>query len=159
MCRHLSAIMQTLSFDVAGMTCGGRTGSVQRTLSQLSGISQAAVTLTPGVATVVAELTLVTSAQIESAITGLGYPPRFARRAISGCAVYCRRPLAVTRVVTREQNAVAVEAELHPILNQARNARGRARRVLYVAAPRLAAGGSALAGASLETLRGWRSCG
>ena len=68
--------MQTLSFDVAGMTCGGCTGSVQRTLSQLSGISHAEVTLAPGVATVVADPTLVTPAQIESAITGLGYPAK-----------------------------------------------------------------------------------
>ena len=68
--------MQTLSFDVAGMTCGGCTGSVQRTLSQLSGISHAEVTLTPGVATVVADPTLVTPAQIESAIIGLGYPAK-----------------------------------------------------------------------------------
>ena len=37
--------MQTLSFDVSGMTCGGCTGSVQRTLSKLDGISQAEVTL------------------------------------------------------------------------------------------------------------------
>ena len=65
--------MQTLSFDVSGMTCGGCTGSVQRTLSKIDGVSHAAVTLDPGVASVVADPERVTSAQIEAAITGLGY--------------------------------------------------------------------------------------
>ena len=68
--------MQTLSFDVTGMTCGGCTGSVQRTLSKIDGVSQAEVTLRPGVATVVADPDRVSSAQIEAAITGLGYPAK-----------------------------------------------------------------------------------
>ena len=33
--------MQTLSFDVSGMTCGGCTGSVQRALSKIDGVSHA----------------------------------------------------------------------------------------------------------------------
>ena len=33
--------MQTLSFDVCGMTCGGCTASVQRALSKINGVSQA----------------------------------------------------------------------------------------------------------------------
>lgn len=65
--------MQTLSFDVSGMTCGGCTGSVQRTLSKIDGVSRAEVTLRPGVATVVVDLDRVTPTQIEAAITGLGY--------------------------------------------------------------------------------------
>lgn len=68
--------MQTLSFDVSGMTCGGCTGSVQRALSKMDGVSHAEVTLRPGVATVVADPARVTPAQIESAITGLGYPAK-----------------------------------------------------------------------------------
>ena len=68
--------MQTLSFDVSGMTCGGCTGSVQRALSKLDGVSHAEVTLSPGVATVVADPARVTSAQIESAIGQLGYPAK-----------------------------------------------------------------------------------
>ena len=68
--------MQTLSFDVDGMTCGGCTGSVQRALSKLAGVSHAEVTLSPGVATVVVDPTRVTPAQIESAITHLGYPAK-----------------------------------------------------------------------------------
>ena len=62
--------MQTLNFDVSGMTCGGCTGNVQRTPSQIDGVSHAQVTLHPGV---VADPERVTSAQIEAAITGLGY--------------------------------------------------------------------------------------
>lgn len=68
--------MQTLSFDVNGMTCGGCTGSVQRALSKLDGISHAEVSLNPGVATVVVDPARVTPAQIESAISQLGYPAK-----------------------------------------------------------------------------------
>ena len=65
--------MQTLSFDVIGMTCGGCTGSVQRALSKIDGVSHAEVTLRPGVATVVVDESRVTAAQLESAITQLGF--------------------------------------------------------------------------------------
>ena len=75
--------MQTLRFDVSGMTCGGCTGSVQRALSKIDGVSQAEVTLRPGVASVVADPEQVTSAQIEAAITRLGYPAK-ARPAAHG---------------------------------------------------------------------------
>ena len=68
--------MQTLNFDVSGMTCGGCTGSVQRALSKIDGVSHAEVTLRPGAATVRADPARVTSAQIEAAITGLGYPTK-----------------------------------------------------------------------------------
>ena len=68
--------MQTLSFDVNGMTCGGCTGSVQRALSKLDGISHAEVSLSPGMATVVIDPAKVTPAQIVSAITHLGYPAK-----------------------------------------------------------------------------------
>lgn len=65
--------MQTLSFDVGGMTCGGCTGSVQRVLSKLDGVSRAEVTLSPGTATVDVDPDRVTSAQVELVIAGLGY--------------------------------------------------------------------------------------
>ena len=67
--------MQTLSFDVSG-TCGGCTGSVQRVLSKLDGISHAEVTLNPGVATVVVDPARVTPTQVELVIAGLGYPAK-----------------------------------------------------------------------------------
>ena len=65
--------MQTLSFDVTGMTCGGCAGSVQRVLSELDGVSQAEVTFRTGVATVAVDPNRVTSAQVELVIAGLGY--------------------------------------------------------------------------------------
>ena len=68
--------MQTHSFDVSGMTCGGCTGSVQRALSQIDGVSHVEVTLRPGVATVVTDPSRVTPAQIELTITRLGYPAK-----------------------------------------------------------------------------------
>ena len=68
--------MQTLRFDIGGITCGGCTGSVQRTLGKLDGISHAEVTLDPGVATVVTDPARVTAAQIESAIRSLGHSAR-----------------------------------------------------------------------------------
>ena len=64
--------MQTLTFDVHGMTCGGCTGSVQRALSKLDGISHVEVKL-PGAAIVQADPTRINAAEIESAITKLGY--------------------------------------------------------------------------------------
>lgn len=75
--------MQTFSFDVSGMTCGGCTGSVQRALNKIDGVSNAEVTLQPGAAWVVADPERVTSAQIEATITGLGYPAK-ARPAARG---------------------------------------------------------------------------
>ena len=68
--------MQTLSFDVSGMTCGGCTGSVQRALSKIDGVSHVEVSLRSGTAAVVVDPERVTSAQIEAAIAGLGYPAK-----------------------------------------------------------------------------------
>ncbi len=68
--------MQTLSFDVSGMTCGGCTGSVQRALSKLDGITDAKVSLSPGLATVVIDPAKVTVSEIESAISLMGYPAK-----------------------------------------------------------------------------------
>jgi len=68
--------MNTLKFDISGMTCGGCTGSVQRTLKKIDGVSHAEVTLNPGVATVVTDPARVSPPQIELAITSLGYPAK-----------------------------------------------------------------------------------
>ena len=77
--------MQTLNFDITGMTCGGCTGSVQRVLSKLDGVSHAEVTLRPGVASVVVDPDRVTAAQVELVIAGIGFrakarPVAFAER-------------------------------------------------------------------------------
>ncbi len=68
--------MQTLKFDVQGMTCGGCTGSVQRVLGKLDGVSHVDVSLSPGAATLEVDTARVTSAQIEAAISSLGYQAR-----------------------------------------------------------------------------------
>ena len=73
--------MQTLGFDVAGMTCGGCVGSVQRTLSKLDGVSNAEATLNPGVARVTVDPARVTPAQIESALAALGHPAKLRQAA------------------------------------------------------------------------------
>ena len=80
--------MQTLNFDVGGMTCGGCTGSVKRVLGKLGGVSHVEVSLALGTATVQTDPSRVTAAQIESAITSLGYeatvrPPDPAKAAMS----------------------------------------------------------------------------
>ncbi|HQS30358.1 heavy-metal-associated domain-containing protein [Polaromonas sp.] len=68
--------MQTLHFDISGMTCGGCAGSVKRALGKLHGVSHAETTLHPGSAAVTVDPDQITPAQIEVAITGLGYPAR-----------------------------------------------------------------------------------
>jgi copper chaperone len=65
--------MQSMTFDIHGMTCGGCVGSVKRALEKVDGVSDVAVSLTPGQATLKADLSLVSAGQIEAAITKLGY--------------------------------------------------------------------------------------
>ena len=65
--------MQTLNFDVRGMTCGGCTGSVQRALSKIDGVSHVNVALSPGSVTLEADTSRVTPGQIEAAISSVGY--------------------------------------------------------------------------------------
>ena len=65
--------MQTFNFDVQGMTCGGCTGSVQRVISKLDGVSAVEVTLNTGAATVQADPTRVTEAQIQTTLVKLGF--------------------------------------------------------------------------------------
>jgi copper chaperone len=58
---------------IHGMTCGGCTGSVQRALSKIDGVSQVEVSLQPGMATLEVDTARVTPRQIEAAISSLGY--------------------------------------------------------------------------------------
>jgi len=68
--------MQTLKFDVHGMTCGGCTSSLERTLSRIHGVRHVDVTLRAGTATLAADTPRVTLVQIEAAISSLGYQAR-----------------------------------------------------------------------------------
>ena len=65
--------MQTLSFDVYGMTCGGCTDSVQSALGNIDGVSHVEVALRPGTAVLKADTARVTPGQIAAAINSLGY--------------------------------------------------------------------------------------
>ncbi|MEO6068542.1 MAG: heavy metal-associated domain-containing protein [Gemmatimonadales bacterium] len=67
--------MQTLSFDVTGMTCGGCTSRVQRELSKLDGVSHVEVNLRAGTATMQVD-SRVAPDQIAMAIAGMGYMSR-----------------------------------------------------------------------------------
>ena len=65
--------METLSFDVSGMTCGRCAGSVRNALSKIAGVGHIEVTFNPGIATLAADPSRVSAAEIETAITELGY--------------------------------------------------------------------------------------
>ena len=65
--------MQSMTFDIRGMTCGGCVGSVKRALQKVDGVSNVEVSLNPGQAIVNADASLASSAQILAAITKLGY--------------------------------------------------------------------------------------
>ena len=65
--------MQSMTFDIHGMTCGGCVGSVKRALQKVDGVSDVDVSLNPGQATVNADVSLGSAAQILAAITKLGY--------------------------------------------------------------------------------------
>ena len=65
--------MQTMTFDIHGMSCGGCVGSVKRALQKVDGVSDVDVSLNPGQATVNADVSLASAAQILAAITKLGY--------------------------------------------------------------------------------------
>ena len=65
--------MQSMTFDVHGMSCGGCVGSVKRALQKVDGVSDVDVSLNPGQAIVNADVSLASGAQILAAITKLGY--------------------------------------------------------------------------------------
>lgn len=65
--------MQTTSFDVGGMTCGGCRVKLERRLGQLAGVSQATVALKPGLATVVFDPAQVPQARVIATINEAGF--------------------------------------------------------------------------------------
>ena len=65
--------MQSMTFDIDGVSCGGCVGSVKRALQKVDGVSDVEVSLNPGHATVNADVSLASAAQILAAITKLGY--------------------------------------------------------------------------------------
>ena len=65
--------METLNFDLRGMTCGGCSMRVQHVLGKLDGVGKVEVRLRPGFVTVVMDPERVTQTQIESAIAKVGF--------------------------------------------------------------------------------------
>ena len=65
--------MQSMTFDIHGMSCGGCVGSVKRALQKVDGVSDVEVSLNLGQAIVNADVSLASAAQILAAITKLGY--------------------------------------------------------------------------------------
>ncbi|MEO7255699.1 MAG: heavy-metal-associated domain-containing protein [Casimicrobium sp.] len=65
--------MQSMTSDIHGMSCGGCVGGVKRALEKVDGVSDVAVSLTPGQASLSADASLASAGQIVAAITKLGY--------------------------------------------------------------------------------------
>lgn len=65
--------MKTLTFDIQGMTCGGCVSSVQTALEKVDGVRSVKVSLNPGAVTLQADLSIASAANIQAAISRLGY--------------------------------------------------------------------------------------
>jgi len=65
--------MQTETFIIDGMTCGGCTASVTRALQRVAGVRDAAVTLAPPLARVTFDPQVVNGDALKKAIEDAGY--------------------------------------------------------------------------------------
>jgi copper chaperone len=65
--------METIAFEVRGITCNGCVSSVSRVLKAVPGVADANVTLVPGRATVTFDEAKASVAQLRSAIEDAGY--------------------------------------------------------------------------------------
>jgi len=65
--------METVSLNVQGMTCGGCVASVTRVLKAVPGVTEATVTLQPGVARVTYDPALTGGVALRSAIEDAGF--------------------------------------------------------------------------------------
>lgn len=65
--------MEATTIKVGGMTCGGCTASVTKVLSELPGVAQVDVQLTPGQATVVFDPARVMRAALCAAVDAAGF--------------------------------------------------------------------------------------
>ena len=66
-------MMETVTFKVEGMTCGGCVAGVTRVLKAVTGVGDVAVTLTPGAAQVAFDPAQTNPAALRIAIEGAGY--------------------------------------------------------------------------------------
>ena len=65
--------MESVTLKVQGMTCGGCVASVTRVLKAVPGVSEVAVTLQPGVASVTFDSARTQTLALRSAIQGAGF--------------------------------------------------------------------------------------
>ena len=65
--------METTTLKIGGMTCGGCVASVTRVLRAVPGVSDAAVTLTPGQATVTFDALQTNVPALRVAVEGAGF--------------------------------------------------------------------------------------
>ena len=66
-------MMENVTLNVQGMTCGGCVASVTRVLKAVPGVTEAAVTLQPGVATVTYDPARTQPAALRAAIEDAGF--------------------------------------------------------------------------------------
>ena len=76
--------MQTMTFDIHGMTCGGCVGGVQRALQKIDGVSNIQVSLRTGQASLKGDPLRASAAQIAATIANLGFQAKFRPAAIDG---------------------------------------------------------------------------
>jgi copper chaperone len=65
--------METITMNVQGMTCGGCVASVTRVLKAVPGVSDVAVSLTPGTAKVTYDPAKTAAPALRSAVEDAGY--------------------------------------------------------------------------------------
>jgi copper chaperone len=65
--------MESVTLNVQGMTCGGCVASVTRVLKGVPGVTEAAVTLSPGVANVTYDPARTQPAALRAAIEDAGF--------------------------------------------------------------------------------------
>ena len=65
--------MEAVTLKVAGMTCGGCVASVTRVLKAVPGVTEAMVTLQPGVAKVTFDPARTQPTALRAAIEGAGF--------------------------------------------------------------------------------------
>ena len=65
--------METITMNVKGMSCGGCVASVTRVLKSLPGVTDVAVTLTPGTARVTFDPAQTGAPALRSAVEDAGY--------------------------------------------------------------------------------------
>jgi copper chaperone len=65
--------METITMNVKGMTCGGCVASVTRVLKAMPGVTDVAVTLSPGAAKVTFDPARTGTPALRSAIEDAGY--------------------------------------------------------------------------------------